>query len=206
MLLIMGVDVCVGPLLTLVAFNPKKTRRHLAIDLSVIAALQAIAFGYGFSVIVAARPVFIVAEVDRLILVSANELDDADLADGSAPEYRRRSWNGPVLVAAVPPRGEEALAGTISALHGKDINLQPKYYRPYDEAADSLMQHAQPIESLRQLDEAQRTRLQQAVARATAQGTAPKFLPLRSRTEFFTALMSPTSRQPVAVLAIDPWP
>ena len=48
-LLIMGVDVVVGPCLTLVVFRAGK--RGLAFDLAVIAVLQVIAFCYGLAVI-----------------------------------------------------------------------------------------------------------------------------------------------------------
>ncbi|MBB6245478.1 hypothetical protein [Rhodanobacter sp. A1T4] len=49
-----------------------------------------VAFGYGFHVICQAQPVFIVGEVDRLV-VAADQLSDADLAKDRRPEYRNRS-------------------------------------------------------------------------------------------------------------------
>ena len=42
---LVGVDVTLGPLLTLIIFNPKK--KSLRFDLSVIAALQVAALAYG---------------------------------------------------------------------------------------------------------------------------------------------------------------
>ena len=44
-LLMIGVDVVIGPLLTLIVFDPKK--KHLKFDLVVIAALQLAALAYG---------------------------------------------------------------------------------------------------------------------------------------------------------------
>src|SRR5689334_12196169 len=67
MLLIMGVDVVIGPALTLAVFRVGKW--GLKFDLSVIAILQFAAFCYGLYIIAAARPVFLVAETDRFIPV-----------------------------------------------------------------------------------------------------------------------------------------
>ena len=67
MLLIMGVDVVVGPLLTLTIF--KAGKKGLRFDLTVIALLQITAFCYGLRVIALARPVFVVAAVDRFVLL-----------------------------------------------------------------------------------------------------------------------------------------
>src|SRR5579883_2514332 len=67
MLLIMGVDIVIGPLLTLVVYRAGK--RGLGFDLACISLLQACAFFYGLSVIAQARPVFVVARFDRFIPV-----------------------------------------------------------------------------------------------------------------------------------------
>src|SRR4051812_42828203 len=76
MLVIMGVDITIGPFLTLAVF--KAGKKSLRFDLTVIALLQIAAFCYGIHAIALARPVFVVAEVDRYVLVTANQLDDAD--------------------------------------------------------------------------------------------------------------------------------
>lgn len=202
MMLIMGVDVAIGPLLTLVACNPKKTRRHLAIDLSVIGTLQAIAFLYGLSIIVAARPAFIVAEVDRFVLVSANELEASDLAEGSRPEYRHAPWWGPLLVGATAPRDGKTMDRVLSTIEtGKDINLMPKYYVPYDEVAKDMLKRAKSLDKLRGGDARIKAQLEDRMHASVV----PLFLPLRARTMFHTALVSPVDARPLNVLPIDPW-
>lgn len=100
-LLLLGVDVVLGPLLTLVVF--KTGKKSLRFDLSVIALIQACAFVYGMSVVVRARPAFIVGEIDRFVLVTAKDLDRTDLAQGRKPEFRSVPWTGPRLVAAEMP-------------------------------------------------------------------------------------------------------
>jgi hypothetical protein len=100
-LLLLGVDLVLGPLLTLVVF--KVGKKGLKFDLAAIAILQVCAFVYGLHVVAAARPAFIVGVIDRFVLVSANELDQADLDKATNPEFRSAPWTGPKLVGAQLP-------------------------------------------------------------------------------------------------------
>jgi len=84
-LLLIGVDVVVGPLITLIIFNPKK--KGLRFDLSVIAALQVAALAYGCNVMFVARPVYSVFVVDRFDTVAANQVDEASLEKATG-EFR----------------------------------------------------------------------------------------------------------------------
>lgn len=205
MLLIIGVDVIVGPALTLLVFSPTKPTRLIRLDLSIIGVLQAIAFAYGLFVICQARPVFVVAAVDRLKIVMANELSDADLAKGRVPEFRRRSWTGPRLVGT-RAEGADTLGLAIQALSGgKDIDSVPQYYIPYAESAGTLMKHARPIASLKDLTFAQTERLRALIDHAKAQGDTLVYLPLQSRKADYAAILSARTQRPIAILAANPW-
>jgi hypothetical protein len=156
-------------------------------------------------VICQARPVFVVAVVDRLKIVMANELSDADLAKGHAPEFRHRSWTGPRPVGA-KPGGADTLGLAIQALSGgKDIDSVPQYYVPYTETADTLMKHARPVTSLKSLTSAQTEHLQKLTDRAKEQGDTLVYVPLQSRKGDYAAILSVRTRQPIAILATNPW-
>lgn len=202
MLVLMGVDIGIGPLLTLLAANPRKPKKLLKLDLSIIAVLQALAFGYGIHAIAAARPIFIVAEADRFVLVAADEISDADLAQGSLPAFRRRSWTGPVLAAAAPPTGEEgggAFAMQVMTT-GKDIDRLPRYYMAYDQIIGKLMRHAKLLDQLKKATAVQQRQLQ------TKTGDGPLLaLPLQRGARSFTVILSPQTKKPLRVLPIDPW-
>ena len=204
--LLMGVDIIMGPLLTLVVISPGKPKKLRQLDLSIIVALQVVAFGYGFYVVCQARPVFIVAESDRLVIVAADELTNADLAKGNRPEYRSRSWRGPQLVGALPPTGPQVAEFTMKVLAGgKDIDQLPEYYVPYEQLADRLMKHALPLDLLKPADADQRKQLAALESDATTRGQTLQFLPLQRGPEDYAAIIAPGQRQPVAVLHVDPW-
>ncbi len=54
---LIGVDIVLGPALTLVVAKESKPKRELLMDLSLIAAFQIAAFGYGSYVLFAERPI-----------------------------------------------------------------------------------------------------------------------------------------------------
>src|SRR5690349_1540964 len=95
-LLVIGVDVVIGPLITLIIYRAGK--RGLAFDLSVIAFLQATALAYGVTVAAEARPVYSVFVVDRFETVAANALDEEEVAKVTRPEFKSASWLGPRTV------------------------------------------------------------------------------------------------------------
>jgi hypothetical protein len=204
--LLMGVDIAIGPLLTLLVMSPSKPKRLRRLDLSIIVVMQVVAFGYGFHVICLARPVFIVGEIGRLVVVAANQLSDTDLAKGSRPEYRSRSWSGPRLVGALPPKDDRNFDVAAQAMGGgKDIDRLPEFYVPYEQVVEGLMRHGRPLGQLKPADVRQRRQLAQLENAAALNRQTLYFLPLERHDVDYTAILSPDQKQPIAVLAIDPW-
>ena len=67
-LILIGVDVVLGPLMTCIVYNPAKPR--LWLDLAIIAVLQISALGYGLSTIHQGRPIYLVFNIDRFDVVT----------------------------------------------------------------------------------------------------------------------------------------
>lgn len=148
--LLMGVDVCLGPLLTLVVYNEKK--KELKFDLCIIIIIQVAALIYGASIVFQSRPVFNVFETDMFKVTLASELKDEKLALAKKPEWRKLSWSGPVLVAALgsaDPKEKEELV--FAALNGEDWNVFPKLFVDYDGQRKNVLIKAKPLTNLRKL-------------------------------------------------------
>ena len=204
MLLIMGVDIVMGPLLTLVVY--KAGKKGLRFDLLCIALLQAGAFFYGFGVITQARPVFIVAALDRFIPVYANDLDDEDLAKAKRPEFAARSWTGPKLVGAVTPTDpKEKEKLTFSGIAGKDLEKFPQYYVPYVPVSDAMLAKAKPFAVLAAKSPRNKAAVDQYLSASPLSIDQLAYLPLHGRTEDYTMVLSTTTKQPLGVLSADPW-
>lgn len=150
-LLVLGVDVTLGPLLTLIVFDIKKSRTKLIIDLSVIAVLQLSAMTYGIHTAWNARPVFMAFAIDRFILVAANELLPQDIAAASKAEFKELSWKGPTpVIAHRPTDDKEREAILFNAISGgNDIERLPKYYVDYQSHSSEIIPKLQSIDSLK---------------------------------------------------------
>ena len=109
-LTIIGVDVVIGPLITLVVYNPIK--KSLRFDLAVVALLQMGALVYGVYVVYMARPVYVVFNVDRFDVVGANELVPGDWQTLAPDEFKTLPLTGPRLDRRRPAfRSERAGRG-----------------------------------------------------------------------------------------------
>src|SRR6516165_9814928 len=116
-LILIGVDVVIGPLITLVVFDPKK--KNLKFDLAVIATLQLCALVYGSHVMFVARPVYNVFVVDRFETIAANQVDDASQARIAAVEFASLPLTGPKVIAVRQPDDQKRKADILfAALNG----------------------------------------------------------------------------------------
>lgn len=127
-IILMGLELGLGPLMSFVIYNPNKTKRHLIIDYSVVGAVQLCALIYGLYVVSISRPVFFVFVKDRIEVISAVELLKVDIEEGGVAG--KPSWFGPKRVCVEFPNApEEKSELLLSAMKGRDIQLFPKYYR-----------------------------------------------------------------------------
>ena len=94
--IMVGADVVLGPLLTLLVY--RKGKPSLKLDLSVIALLQAAFLAYGVYTLWLNRPVFLVGSQQAFALVFANEIRGSALRDAEAKPWPRFHGRGPRLV------------------------------------------------------------------------------------------------------------
>jgi uncharacterized membrane protein len=147
-LLITSVDVVLGPLLTLVAYDVRKTRSHIRRDLATIALIQLAGLGYGLHTVFVARPVVLAAENQLFRVVVANEVDLSELA--AAPEELRQiSLTGPVLVGVRSAKnGQERMEFIQRSLEGYDGGARPKLWEPYEQSKQRVIAQLKPLDGL----------------------------------------------------------
>lgn len=146
-LLIVAVDVVCGPLLTLVLYNPAKPQSELWRDLGLVMLIQLAALGYGLHVVLQARPVYLVQEVDRFKVIALPELDAEEVA--KLPRSLQPRWiGGPRVIAIRSPKNIEEKNKVMldAAQGGRDYAERPDFYLPYEgEAALKSLQRAKPL-------------------------------------------------------------
>ena len=201
--LLVSVDVVLGPALTAVVVSPGKRRAELVRDLGVIVVVQIAAFAYGLHTMALARPVLIAFEVDRLRLVTAADIDPVTLREAPAA-LRQLSWSGPRMVAAIKPsESEDQMLSIELALSGFDLSMQPKQWRAYAGYEDAVWQRARPV-SVLLAKYPQLTSSLPAIAQSAGQpAEALRFLPLISRRASWVALIAEPGARVVGYFPVD---
>lgn len=200
-LILAGVDVTLGPLITLIIF--KSGKKGLKFDLSVIALMQFAALAYGVHVVYLARPVYLVFAYDRFELVAAKDIDPQDLAKVTREEFKRLPLGRPGIIAAEPPRDPQVQMDIVmTALAGKDLHLYPQYYVPYAEQVQNALKKAKPVSVLLERDP---EAVQRALRSAVRSPESVKFLVLRGRSEDAAVLIDAASGAPLEILRVYPW-
>lgn len=203
-LLLVGVDLCIGPLLTWIVFKPGK--RGLKFDLMMIGVVQGVALVYGLWVVLQSRPIFLVAAVDRFVLVAADEITDADLALGSEPRFSSRSWTGPRLVAVeMPADPVERSDLAFSALGGRDAQNLPKYFRDYSQAGRSLLVNAKPLQVLIKDRPEYSKEIEKWLTESKRTESSTVWVPIEARKADQVMILDAATAEPLKSFAIDPW-
>ncbi len=187
-LLVCGVDVVVGPLLTFVVFNTAKGRTHLRRDLAVIGLLQAVALAYGMHTVYVARPVAMVFEVDRFRLVTANAVAVEELPKAT-PEFRELPLGGPQVIGARRPEaGAERNDAMIMGVNGVDVGQRPIFWQPYAKAQSRAVERSRPIGALLEHYPTQAAELKEHLAALHADAATARFLPVMARGDWVAVL------------------
>jgi hypothetical protein len=203
-LLVVGCDLVLGPLLSLVVYDRSKTRLALTVDYTAIAILQIGALLYGVLVVAGTRPVYIAFDGDRLEVVSARDIRPDELAAARDPRYASLGFTGPRFVAVMVPKNEQQDA-MFAALAGNEEHQRPKFYAPYESALDSIRGHARPLAVLAAKSPAVAASLDAATRGLLVPVQRLRWLPVHHRLGFWTALIDVDAGRPVAYVDQDPY-
>ena len=137
-----GVDVVLGPLLTLVIASPKKPPRVLARDIACIVAVQLVALGYGATTLWNGRPLYYTFSERELSVTQGIDLQPAEvaLARQGNPDFAPHWYSRPRWVWAPLPDDTKASEAIIrSAIAGGfDVTAMPRYFKPWSQGLPSL--------------------------------------------------------------------
>lgn len=203
LVLIIVVDVILGPLITLIVFKPGKP--GLKFDLAFIGVVQLTALAYGLWSIAESRPVFLTFVKDRFELVRAGELEEADLA-AAAPGFGSLPWFGYRLAGARLPRDpkEQLKYMDLGVVGGKDLHYFPKLYVDYSAVAGEAARASGPLAELRKLNPGREGEVEAVVRRAGPE-EALGFLPMRAGKSDLTVIVKKPTGEVEALLALRPW-
>lgn len=203
-LILLSVDVVIGPMLTFVVYKPGKP--SLKFDLTVIAVLQIAALSYGMTTVFQGRPAFIVFAKDRFNIARASDIDPASARKAlqSNNQAAIAGWTSPRWVAAVAStdakRDQEILFSSLQG--GPDWPLLPELFVPLAQVKAQVLERAKPLQDLRKLHSQDTSSLE---ALAQWQDNKVKWLPLRGKAKDMVVLIDADSAAVIKVVDIKPW-
>lgn len=207
LLIVVAVDVCLGPLLTSIVASPKKPRRELVRDLSIIGFVQLAALAYGVHSTFVARPAFVVYNTDRFDIVTPSELVREGGGGGGDPELGRVPLVGPKWVQALPPKSLEVRNRLLfqAATGGADLKQYPELYRKWPGEPGIIRERMKGLKTLaKYLNASERDRLAEVLSQAGLVEEEVSYVPILGRQRTGIALLKRSDLSVVAAMDITP--
>ena len=205
-LIVVAVDVVMGPLMTFAVFNRSKPLGELRRDLAVIGLLQVVALAYGLWTVSVARPVHLAFEIDRFRVVHAVDIPEEEMALAPA-QLQRLPWTGPTLLAVRDFRtNQEKMDATLAALRGFPLGSRPSLWQSYDEAKPQIQKVARPLSDLKNRFPADAGAIDAALKSSLDGGKANRevgYVPMAGRDKFWTVLLDLQTTEVIAFVPID---
>jgi hypothetical protein len=203
-LVLAGVDVVAGPLLTFVIASDEKPRRSLLRDIAVIAVVQLCALTYGAVSLWNGRPLYYAFSEDVLQLVQAYDI-------GAAERDRARSLDAPLrphwystprwIWAPLPQEATEQDKIIQSAINGgDDVISMPRYYRPWDAGLAALRSQLKRVDDLKYFSGNEKKILKQRMLAAGLPAERLNAIPFTGRGRPLLAVFDPTTLTLQAIL------
>ncbi len=199
-LMLLAIDVVLGPLLTLIVFQTGK--KSLKIDLLVIGLLQVAALSYGAYFLTIGRPVYVAALGHRFDLVTANEIREVDLIKAG----KRLPWFGPEWVGIKPaddPLEKERVM--FSALGGADYGHFPQHHAPLQTMRSEILQNAMPLRKLETYNVGRSAEIQAWLAAHGISESNTVFQGLKAHGEDMAVILDSRSGVVLGVAPFKPW-
>jgi len=202
-LLLVAVDVVLGPLITLAVFNRRKPRSELRRDLAVVGLIQLAALGYGLWSVAVARPVHMVFEYKNFRVVHAVDVPP-ELLPQTPAGVEALPLTGPTLLGLRPFKdSKESLDATMAALQGLTLSSRPDLWQPYEKSVPEVLKVAKPVTELKVRFADQAAAIDRVLTQAgrTPQNTV--YVPMAGRKSFWTVFLDASSAQVVATIPLD---
>jgi hypothetical protein len=197
-LVMICVDVVLGPTLTFIIANKNKSRRELSRDIGIIVVVQLCALIYGSVSLWSGRPLYYVFSQDGLSLIQAYDVDveQANLGRQQNAELAPHWYSLPRWVF-VPPSIAAAAA------KGEDVTAMPKFYRPWDNGLPLLKGQLNKMDELRFFFPKEKKILNQRMQAAGVPSDQSNSIAITGRRRPLLAVFDPVTLKITRILKTD---
>ena len=201
--LLIGVDLMLGPTLTLIVFRQGKP--GLKFDLAVIALVQITALCYGSYRLYDEKPDYLVFAIDRLEFISGRHVDASAIR---FDELRLREAGKLTLAVAEPPADPDQYQDYLNSVlvDGKpDLESRPEFWRPWSGAEELVRAAVRPLGAMEPASPEEEKRLQEALERYSGDHPNLGVIPIGGIEEDIGMLIDRDTLEIVGTLRVDPW-
>lgn len=200
-MIIITVDLVLGPLLTFVVFKPEK--KSLKFDLSVIGAIQLAALIYGAHALYQIHPVYVTFNVDRFTIVTAR---DSAPEKAKYDEYKvSKLTTAKLAFAKLPDDSDKRLEIIISAANGgTDVESHAEYYEPYANNINYILSKGLDPKIIFSNEKSNET-IGNFIKKHNDRINEFVYLPINSPNKDAIIVLDKKTAQPVTTINIDPW-
>ena len=206
-LMLAGIDVVLGPFLTLIIANPNKPRRELARDISIIVVVQLVAAGYGITTLWNGRPLYYAYSEGYLQLVQAADLNPGQIELGRNlnPKLAPHWYSLPRWIYVPLPKDEKLSDQIVqsSVFGGDDVIQMPRYYQPWDQALPDLRQQLRTVEKMKELGKRDKAVAGERIRPLGVTADQPVALPMLGREKPLVAVFDPATLTIRALVRVD---
>ncbi len=189
-LLLLAIDVIVGPLLTLLV--AKQGKKTLKMDLLTIGIIQFLALAYGLYTVAQGRPVWLIYDDGRFEVVQAYEVVLKPNGSSSSETFHL-GLTGPVWGAVTNSIPSSIAKG--------DAYYRAEFLQAYDEkVATNIGAHLLPLAVLKRFNDPA-----SVDAILSAYPEANGFLPVAAKQKSLSVLMNKEAGRPIAIVDLSPW-
>jgi hypothetical protein len=202
-LVMTGVDLIVGPLLTFVIAASNKARRVLARDIAVIVAVQLVALAYGAMSIWNGRPLYYAFSENVLQIVQAYDINSVEwaLASRQKPQFAPHWYSLPRWIwAPLPQDPKERERIFNSAIGGgDDVTSMPRYFNSWAAGLPGLKSQLKKVDDVGYFMPKDKKLLRQRMRDAGFDPDQLNAIPLTGRGRPLLAVFDPVGVKLVAI-------
>jgi hypothetical protein len=205
-IVMVGVDVVLGPLLTFTIARSTKPRRVLTRDIAVIVAVQLVALVYGTISLWQGRPLYYAFSENVLQMVQAYDIEAPELALArrQKAEFAPHWYSLPRWIWAPLPQDPDERQKIVSAAisGGDDVISMPRYFKPWEQGLPALRTHLKKVDAVAYFSTGEKKLLKERMRAAGLPTDQLNSMPLTGRGHPLLAVFDPASLRIVAIFKV----
>jgi hypothetical protein len=199
------VDLTLGPLFTFIVARSTKPRRELVRDIAIIATVQLAALTYGAVSLWSGRPLYYAFSVNVLQLVQSYDINAQERSAARAHHvalqphwYSLPRW----ISAPLPSDPEEARKIAMAAFSGgDDIISMPQYFKSWEQGLPQLRKQLKTVDKVAYFSRPQKQALEQRMRALGLNTDQVNAMPLTGRGDPLLVVFDPATLKIRAIVA-----